>query len=76
MQEEGAIVSRELHDEIGQALTSLRFTLELETNSDVEAAQARLDEARALIEETLMRVRSLSFDLRPACSITWASWRP
>ncbi|HEX3581066.1 MAG TPA: MHYT domain-containing protein [Thermoanaerobaculia bacterium] len=54
-------IARELHDEIGQLLTTLRLTLRLngEAGSDLARAQAILDE---LIE----RVRNLALDLGPA----------
>jgi PAS domain S-box-containing protein len=65
-EEERQRLACELHDEIGQALTSLRLILEATGEPSSEAAQARLNEARGLIEEILSRVRGLSFDLRPA----------
>jgi signal transduction histidine kinase len=59
-------LARELHDEVGQTLTSLKFALEASAAAPPEAAAAKLGEARALIEEALSQVRALSFDLRPA----------
>jgi PAS domain S-box-containing protein len=59
-------LARELHDEIGQILTSLRFALEASASGPPEAAAGKVGEARALIGEALTRVRELSFDLRPA----------
>lgn len=58
-------ISRELHDEIGQALTGLKLTLEISALSPAETVKTRLDEAKTLIGELLARVRELSLDLRP-----------
>jgi signal transduction histidine kinase len=65
-EEERRRLARELHDEIGQLLTSLKFALEAGVSAPAPAAPAKLAEARALLEETLTRVREMSFDLRPA----------
>ncbi len=65
-EQERRYLARELHDEIGQLLTSLKFAVEASASAPPETARARLDEARALIEEALTRARALSFDLRPA----------
>jgi PAS domain S-box-containing protein len=58
-------LARELHDEIGQILTSLKFALEASAAAPPATAAGKLGEARALVEESLNRVRELSFDLRP-----------
>src|SRR5262249_52486237 len=65
-EEERRHLARELHDEVGQILTSLKFALEAGAAAAPGTAGAKLGEARALIEEALTRVRELSFDLRPA----------
>jgi signal transduction histidine kinase len=56
----------ELHDEIGQILTGLKFTLEMSARVPADTARASLDEARAQVNELIMRVDDLSLDLRPA----------
>ena len=62
-------ISRELHDEMGQALTMMRISLvkiEEELPPQVTATlKKRLGEASSLAEQTLERVRELSLDLRP-----------
>jgi PAS domain S-box-containing protein len=61
-------VSRELHDEAGQALTALKLNLNL-VRTSLPTAQAatrvQLAEAIALVDETMEQVRLLAHDLRP-----------
>ena len=61
-------ISRELHDEIGQALYAIKFNLEM-VDKDVppttSALRGRLEEAKSLSSQTLTAMRQLSQDLRP-----------
>jgi signal transduction histidine kinase len=59
-------VARELHDEIGQVLTGLKFSIELISRLPEEAVKANLEEAKNLVNELMGKVRDLSLDLRPA----------
>ena len=62
-------IARELHDEIGQALTAVEIHLQGMTRSaeaDGAEARARLEECIALIERTLSQVRGIALDLRPS----------
>ena len=59
-------LARELHDEIGQLLTGLRLLLRLDGGSPADAIETRFEQARAIVDDLLARVRGLSFDLRPA----------
>ncbi|NTU85982.1 MAG: GAF domain-containing sensor histidine kinase, partial [Chloroflexales bacterium] len=59
-------LARELHDEVGQALTGLRLSLELVGRMPPEERAARLAEAHQATQELIARVRALSLDLRPA----------
>lgn len=55
-EEERGRLARDLHDDIGQALTALKIQLE---------SRARVDECIATVSHTLERVRQLSLSLRP-----------
>lgn len=70
-EDERARVARDLHDEIGQALTSVLLALRLvegalsDTSPDVAEARQRVGEVRELAVAALADVRRLAFDLRP-----------
>jgi PAS domain S-box-containing protein len=59
-------LARELHDEIGQFLTYLRWLLRMDGDPSPETLHARLEHARSIVDDLLARIRRLSFDLRPA----------
>jgi signal transduction histidine kinase len=59
-------LARELHDETGQALTSILLGLRgLEEAKDEEALRAAVTEVRELVRSTLQDVRRLAVELRP-----------
>jgi signal transduction histidine kinase len=68
-EQERKVLSRELHDEIGQLLTALRMEL-----GNMERARAasgaeqdpHLDQAKKLAESTLRTTRDIAMGLRPA----------
>ncbi len=68
---ERARVARDLHDDVGQALTSVLLGLRLIESSlraekvDVADACRHAEEARKLVADALGRARRLAFDLRP-----------
>ncbi len=68
---ERARVSRDLHDQIGQALTSVLLGLRLvdgslpEGRGDLGEVRERTGEVRELVAQALDEVRQLAFDLRP-----------
>lgn len=67
---ERARVARDLHDDIGQALTSVLLGLRLVEGSasaggDADAVRSRIEEVRDLVADALGAVRRLAFDLRP-----------
>lgn len=59
-------IALELHDEIGQVLTGLKLTLEMGARLPADDVRQSLDQARALVNDLMARVRKLSLDLRPA----------
>jgi PAS domain S-box-containing protein len=60
-------IARELHDEIGQALTSVKINLQAaQCRLDTPALAPLLEESISTVERTLQQVRSLSLDLRPS----------
>jgi PAS domain S-box-containing protein len=59
-------LARELHDEIGQALTGLKLLLEMSVRLSADGTRGPLAEALGLVHELMGQVRELSLDLRPA----------
>jgi PAS domain S-box-containing protein len=59
-------LARELHDEIGQLLTGLRLLLGEDADSPADLLRPRFEQAKTIVDDLLVRVRNLSFDLRPA----------
>lgn len=59
-------LARELHDEIGGLLTGLRLLLRPGSDLPREELNGCLEQARGVVDDLLSRIRSLSFDLRPA----------
>ena len=61
-------LARDLHDDTGQALTALKMSLEITRNelSDVpDHTSDRLNDAVALADDTLEKLRAISHSLRP-----------
>ena len=66
-EEERKRVARELHDEAGQALTSLLIGLQHLTATATEPdARERAEDLHSIASETLEQMRGLAFDLRPS----------
>ena len=67
-EEERRSLARELHDEIGQALTAIKMEIGVAARrfGRDSQAQSSLDEARALAEHALQNVRDLSQLLHPS----------
>ena len=60
-------LSRELHDEVGQAMTSILLQLKLlQHEQDIEVIHARLGGLRYIAQQTVEDVRRLSMNLRPS----------
>jgi len=59
-------LSRELHDEVGQALTSILLRLKvLQDEKDITVIGDRLNGLRLLTSQTLEEIRRMAGDLRP-----------
>jgi PAS domain S-box-containing protein len=73
-EEEGTRIAREVHDELGSALTSLRWDLEgiertfaqSETWSQVPALQKKIADMLELTDTTLNVVKRIASELRPS----------
>jgi PAS domain S-box-containing protein len=59
-------IARELHDEVGQALTALKLLLDMSIRLPADEITASLGEAQTMVSELMALVRDLSLDLRPA----------
>ncbi|MCB0213509.1 MAG: GAF domain-containing protein [Anaerolineae bacterium] len=64
---ERRFIARELHDEIGQALTGLKLLLEMASSlpRSAQGSDNSLLKAQHLVENVMEQVDSLSLDLRP-----------
>lgn len=61
-------ISRDLHDEVGQALTAIKFNLDMidkDLTQTFFTIRGRLGEAKSLSNQTLTSIRQVSMDLRP-----------
>ncbi|MCK6501117.1 MAG: PAS domain-containing protein [Nitrospira sp.] len=60
-------IARDLHDEIGQALTAMKLNLrELRTLPNCEHVEEQIADSLEILAQVLQRVRSLALDLRPS----------
>lgn len=67
-EEERHRVSRELHDEAGQALAALKISLQLlrgDLPDSDDATRAALDDAVSVVDDTRDQLRHIARDLRP-----------
>lgn len=68
LEEERKKISREIHDELGQALTGLKMDLRQiskQLTPDQELIQQRIAASLQLIDQTILTMRRISSDLRP-----------
>ena len=65
-EEERRHLARELHDEVGQALTAAKINLQAAMKESDGAKSKRIDETAAILERLLGQVRQISLDLRPS----------
>ena len=72
-EEEGARIAREIHDELGSALTGLKWDLEAidktlrgsDTEAESNGVRKRISSMTGLIEATINTVRRIASELRP-----------
>jgi PAS domain S-box-containing protein len=68
-EEERRRIATELHDSLGQLLTSIKLHLELLGDSngfDKNEEKAQVDEIRSLLDTAIDEARNISYDLRPS----------
>ena len=65
-EEERRHLARELHDEIGQALTAAKINLQAALEEPDHAKAKRIHETTAILERLLGQVRQISLNLRPS----------
>lgn len=65
-EEERRHLARELHDEIGQALTAVKINLAPTKRGEAAPSSVRLQEATALVDNLIRQVRQISLDLHPS----------
>jgi signal transduction histidine kinase len=65
-EEERRRIARELHDEIGQALTAMKLELAIAARSAPASVAGSLQEARVITDRTLQSIRDMSQLLHPS----------
>jgi two-component system, NarL family, sensor histidine kinase DegS len=64
-EEERKRIAMDIHDGIGQMLTSLKFQIESIDLNDNEKAKQKIREIEMLIKEVIREVRKVTFNLKP-----------
>jgi PAS domain S-box-containing protein len=59
-------IARELHDQLGQSLTGLQFSLETAKNQAQGPQRANLEQIQETVSEIIRDVREMSLNLRPS----------
>ena len=65
-EDERRSLSRELHDEIGQMLTGLQFSIKSAMAQVTDEQQGKLDQIQVVISVIISQIRELSINLRPS----------
>jgi signal transduction histidine kinase len=65
-EEERRSLARELHDEIGQALTAVKITLQSARTGEASPDRSAIDRAIEIVQRSLDQTRNLSLNLRPS----------
>ena len=64
-EEERKRIAMDIHDGIGQMLTSLKFQIESINLKESEKAQSKISEIDLLIKQIIKEVRKVTFNLKP-----------
>lgn len=59
-------IARELHDGLGQMLTALKFNIQGIKGASSKKEQTHIDGIKQMIQDTILEVRRISFDLMPS----------
>ena len=59
-------IARELHDGLGQMLTALKFNIQGIKGASSKKEQIHIDGIKQMIQDTILEVRRISFDLMPS----------
>ena len=59
-------IARELHDGLGQMLTALKFNIQGIKGAASKKEQTHIDTIKQMIQDTILEVRRISFDLMPS----------
>jgi signal transduction histidine kinase len=59
-------IARVLHDEIGQTLTGLKLSMEMNTRLPAEEVKVNLHEMQVAVSELIVQIRDLSHEFRPS----------
>jgi signal transduction histidine kinase len=65
-EDERRSLARELHDEVGQMLTGLQFTIKSAMSQSNEEQRNKLDQAQIIVTAIISQIRELSINLRPS----------
>jgi PAS domain S-box-containing protein len=65
-EEERRHLARELHDEIGQALSAIGINLQILGRTCGPGDRPRIEDCLGVVQQTIERVRGLALDLRPS----------
>jgi PAS domain S-box-containing protein len=65
-EQERRAIARELHDEVGQALTGLQLSLGMLRRSATPEQQPQLTNADSILVELMERINTMSLNLRPS----------
>ena len=64
-EEERKRIAMDIHDGIGQMLTSLKFQIESINLKEIEKAESKISEIDQLIKQIIKEVRKVTFNLKP-----------